>query len=118
MERTANVIAEMMLDLGVMPHLSGYVPLLEGIRVLASADRTRRIPYREITEWIDALYGAADSAHAMRDAIARGTAETAAGCGTLFLHAPQPGNKEFLYSVAEIVRDRVGTDCPHQNTAD
>ena len=109
---TMRIIGDLMLDLGIMPHLNGYLPLFEGVRILAGADRTQYISYSEVIPQVNALTGLSDSRSAMRTAIAQGAARAQDRYRAVFHHTSKPTNMEFLCTVAEIVRDRVDRSCP------
>ncbi len=100
------IIGELLHRLGIRPHLRGYYPLFEGIMILVAAGRLQYVPYPEILRQIDTIYDLPDTAHAMRDAIASGVSHRPDEYSAVFLRTSRPGNKEFLYTVAEIARDR------------
>ena len=104
-------VSELLMGLGIAPHLKGYAALRDGVRMLAETSRTRRI---RTNEDLYPLLGEKGSQieHAVRDAIRTAwerNAETAAQTD-LFFGIEQPTNAVFLYTLAERVRDRMNAE--------
>lgn len=106
MRNRCRMIGETMLALGILPHLNGYRPLCEAIRVVMQADRTARIRYSDVVKWTEELFGLKDADHAMRDAIRTGFLNEVEEQRAMFPFTKRPSNAEFIWTVAEALRDR------------
>lgn len=108
-ERDASRTAgELLLRLGVTPHLCGYEPLCEGVRIVAEREREReRPPLSELQPAVGRLLGNFGPEHAMRDAIGVGFLSTDGIHARLFPLSVRPGSAEFICTLAELVSDRI-----------
>lgn len=108
-ERDASRTAgELLLRFGITPHLCGYEPLCEGVRIVAEREREReRPPLSELQPAVGRLLGNFGPEHAMRDAIGVGFLSTDGIHARLFPLSVRPGSAEFICTLAELVSDRI-----------
>ncbi len=108
---THRYIGELMLRLGIEPHLVGYDPLCGGIRIAAERDRASCVPVSERTlTTVETLCDHVSQEHSMRDAIGAGFLNTDDIHARLFPFSDRPSNAEFIYTLAELVRDRIASE--------
>ncbi len=100
--------AELLLQFGITPHLSGFEPLTEGVRMTAERERrSMRPPIRDLEPAMRDLCGECRPEHAMRDAIGAGFAGTNEVFARVFPFSDRPGSAEFICTLAELVSDRI-----------
>ena len=103
--RTAG---ELLLRFGITPHLCGYEPLCEGVRIVAERERKdERPPLSELQPAVGRLYGEQSPEHAMRDAIGAGFLGPDEIHARLFPFSDRPSSAEFICTLAELVMDRM-----------
>lgn len=102
-----RMIGELLLSLGVTPHLCGYDPLCDGIRMTAERDRKNAMHPNEMCMAVELLCGAPNGEHAIRDAIAVGFTERNDLHAAIFPFSARPTNSEFVCTLAELVRNRM-----------
>ena len=102
-----RMIGELLLKLGVTPHLVGFDSLCGGIRMTAEQDRASVLHPGEICTAVEALSGAANGEHAIRDAINAGFLERSDLHAKIFPFSDRPSNSEFVCTIAELVRSRM-----------
>ncbi|MBR4907159.1 MAG: hypothetical protein IKZ44_09970 [Clostridia bacterium] len=108
-ERDASRTAgELLLRFGITPHLCGFEPLCEGVRIVAEREREReRPPLVELQPAVARLLGEQSQEHAMRDAIGVGFLGPDEIHARLFPFSDRPGSAEFICTLAELVCDRI-----------
>ncbi len=100
-----RITAELLLQFGIMPHLCGYDLLCDGI--LSRAER-------EYTTGQMPEGGTSIRQTALRSAIDAGFLHPGAIHTRFFPCADRPSNREFICTLAELVRERLASsDCPH-----
>ena len=107
-EDSRRITGEMLLAMGITPHLCGFEPLSEGIRITAERERgSERSPITDLVPAVRSLCGQCSPDHAMRDAI--GVAFLAADeiHTRFFPFSDRPGSAEFICTLAELVLDRI-----------
>ena len=103
--RTAG---ELLLLFGITPHLCGFEPLCEGVRIVAERERTReRPPLSELQPAVGRLLGEQSPEHAIRDAIGVGFLDADEIHARLFPFSDRPSSAEFICTLAELVCDRI-----------
>lgn len=102
-----RAVGELLLTLGVTPHLSGYDPLSDGIRMTAERKRACAAHRNELFEAVETLCGTTNGEHAIRDAIDVGFASPGDLHAQIFPYTDRPTNAEFVCTLAELVRDRL-----------
>ena len=108
-ERDASRTAgELLLRFGITPHLCGFEPLCEGVRIVAEREREdERPPLSELQPAVGRLLDEHSPEHAMRDAIGVGFLSADAIHTQLFPFSDRPSNAEFICTLAELVSDRI-----------
>ena len=108
-ERDASRTAgELLLRFGITPHLCGYEPLCEGVRIVAEREREREHPpLAELQPAVGRLLGEQSPEHAMRDAIGVGFLGPDEIHARLFPFSDRPSSAEFICTLAELVMDRI-----------
>lgn len=105
---TSRFTAELLLQMGITPHLCGFVPLSEVVRITAERERgSERPPIVELEPTVARLCGERGTEHAMRDAIGVGFLDTDEIHSQLFPYADRPSCAEFICTLAELVLDRM-----------
>ena len=103
--RTAG---ELLLEFGITPHLCGFEPLCEGVRIVAEREREdERPPLSELQPAVGRLLDEHSPEHAMRDAIGVGFLGPDEIHARLFPFSDRPGSAEFICTLAELVMDRI-----------
>ncbi len=109
--RTADahrMIGELMLRMGIEPHLVGFEPLCDGVRIAAEQERTSGAASPNgIYPAIGDLCETDAGEHAIRDAIGVGFLNPGGIHAEIFPFSDRPSNFEFICTVAELVRDRI-----------
>ena len=108
-ERDASRTAgELLLRFGITPHLCGFEPLCEGVRIVAEREREdERPPLSELQPAVGRLLGENNPEHAMRDAIGVGFLDPDEIHARLFPFSDRPASAEFICTLAELVMDRI-----------
>lgn len=111
-ERDASrTTGELLLRFGITPHLCGYEPLREGVRMIAEQEREReRPPLAELQPVLEHLLGERSPEHAMRDAIGVGFLDSDEIHGRLFPFSERPSSAEFICTLAELVCERIAQE--------
>lgn len=102
-----RVVGELLLELGVAPHLVGYDPLCDGIRIASEQDRTWAVQPAALNAAVETLCDASNGEHAIRDAIGVGFLRPDDLHARIFPFSKRPSNSEFVCTLAELVRDRM-----------
>ena len=102
-----RVIGELLLSLGVTPHLCGYDPLCDGIRITAERECACIAHPNELFAAVEALCSVSNGEHAIRDAIGVGFTAPDDLHARIFPFTDRPTNSEFVCTLAELVRDRI-----------
>ncbi len=106
-----RMVGELLLRLGIGPHLVGFEPLCEGVRFAAEQDRVfGAASPAEVLPAIEDLCDVVSGEHAMRDAIGVGFLNPDGIHTEIFPFSDRPSNFEFICTVAELVRDRIASD--------
>ena len=109
--RTADahrMIGELMLRMGIEPHLVGFEPLCDGVRIAAEQERTSGAASpKGVYPAIGDLCETDAGEHAIRDAIGVGFLNPGGIHAEIFPFSDRPSNFEFICTVAELVRDRI-----------
>ena len=104
----SRTTGELLLRFGITPHLCGYEPLREGVRMIAEQEREHeRPPLAELQPVLEHLLGERSPEHAMRDAIGVGFLDSDEIHGRLFPFSDRPSSAEFICTLAELVMDRI-----------
>ena len=107
-ENTHRIAGELLLELGVAPHLCGFDPLCNAIRFTAERERSRPAPsLTGMQQAFGALCRERNPEHAVRDAIGAGFLGTDEIHTKLFPFSDRPSSAEFVCTLAELVRDRI-----------
>lgn len=107
-EDASRVAGELLLRCGITPHLCGFEPLKEGVRITAERSRASiRPPLAELQPAVGGLCGERSPDHAMRDAISVGFLSTDEIHTRFFPYADRPSSTEFICTLAELVADRI-----------
>ena len=106
-EDAHRLIGELLLRMGIGPHLVGFDPLCEGIRILAEQDREAGFSPADVFPLIEELCGVTNGEHAVRDAICAGFLHPEEIHSQIFPFSNRPSNCEFICTLAELVRNRI-----------
>lgn len=107
-QRAQRIVEELLLRCGITPHLCGFDPLSNLIRMAAERDRSRGTgPLSDLQPMLGLLFRACNPEHAMRDAIGVGFLGSDEIHTTLFPFSDRPCSAEFVCTLAELVRDRM-----------
>ena len=107
-EDASRVVGEMLLQCGITPHLSGYEPLSDGIRITAERVRTHeRPPLAELHPAVGSLCGEHSPEQAMRGAIGVGYLLSEETRAQIVSFPDRPSSAEFICTLAELVLDRI-----------
>ena len=107
-EDAARITDELLLALGIAPHLGGFEPLSEEVRITAERRRgNARPPITDPEPIAVRLCGEHGAEHAMRDAIGVGFLHTDEIHTRIFPYTDRPGCAEFICTLAELVLDRI-----------
>ncbi len=111
-ERDASRTAgELLLRFGITPHLCGFEPLCEGVRIVAERERAcERPPLAQLQPAVERLCGEHSPEHAMRDAIGVGFLSPDEIHARLFPFSDRPSSAEFICTLAEMVCDRIAQE--------
>lgn len=106
-----RLIGELLLRFGIGPHLVGFDPLRESIRLTAEQDRGfGAAPHAEIIAVAEALCNVTNGEHAIRDAIRAGFSHPDEIHSQIFPFSEHPTNREFICTLAELVRDWIHSE--------
>jgi hypothetical protein len=107
-EDRARIAGELLLAFGITPHLVGFEPLREGVRITAERERgSERPPIRDLEPAVERLCGEHSPEHAMRDAIGAGFLGPDEIHTRVFPFSDRPSCAEFICTLAELVLDRI-----------
>ncbi len=106
---------ELLFQLGVTPHTTGFDILRDGARLIADSDRNRHLKMtEELYPAIGAIYCQSGSGieHAVRDAVRTAWQREDAERPVICTGSGTPGNAALLYALAEQIRIcKARTDC-------
>lgn len=97
---THRFIGELLLAFGVTPHLDGFDPISQGIRIRAERRETDAIPSGK----------ALSHETAVRTAIGVGFLSAAQVHAQIFSCTDRPSSSEFICTLAALVRDRLRSE--------
>lgn len=107
-EDPERIIGELLLRFGITPHLKGYEPLREGVRITAERRRSSgRSPLADLGPTVGKICGERSTETAIHDAIGVGFLSADAIHTQLFPFSDRPSNAEFICTLAELVSDRI-----------
>ena len=107
-EDASRVVGELLLQCGITPHLCGFEPLSDGIRMTAERRRAQgRPPLDELQPAVGSLCGKHSPEHAIRDAIGAGFLFADTLHARVFPFSDRPSSAEFICTLAELVMDRI-----------
>lgn len=110
-EDARRAAEELLLACGITPHLCGFAPLSEGVRITAERKRKRTgLMITELEQTMARLCGERGAEHAMRDAIGAGFLGTDGIRSQLFPYADRPSCAEFICTLAELVIDSISEE--------
>jgi hypothetical protein len=93
-----RMIGELMLAFGVTPHLDGFDPISQGIRIRAERKGQGALPPKK----------ALSHETAIRTAIGIGFLRADGIHAQIFPFTDRPSSSEFICTLAALVRDRIG----------
>lgn len=107
-EDATRIIGELLLRLGITPHLKGYEPLREGVRITAERERSvARPPLTDLRPMVGRICGEHSPEHAIHDAIGVGFLSAEEIHARIFPFSDRPSSAEFICTLAELVSDRI-----------
>ncbi len=105
---TTRIIGELLLRFGITPHLKGFEPLREEVRITVECERgSERPSLVELQPTVGKLCGERNPAFAARDAISVGFLSADRVCAQFFPFSDRPSSAEFICTLAEMVTDRI-----------
>ena len=107
-EDTTRIIGELLLRFGITPHLKGFEPLRDEVRITAEHERSGlRPPLADLSPTVGRICGKGCAEHAIHDAIGVGFLSADEIHTKLFPFSDRPSSAEFICTLAELVMDRI-----------